>query len=268
MTESNRAKKMPDHYSSNNIGGNGQLSGSYLALILSAFEQLKTGRKVDYQVTSLPQSSPMEVRYDRLSREGSDDDHQSFSGSTGSVSGSTSNGRSRQSRDDRAASELNLPLTAEEIIGMPVEEFNGYISGQVAQLHNDQIQLMKDIRRRGKNKVAAQNCRRRKIDNMSHLEREIMGLQNELKQAQQRRDELTRERERYRTALRISVISEETSSSISGTLGHPPSGLPSLSSTANSVIIMSGGSVRGLQRQESGASDQSDKPLRKRKRAE
>jgi hypothetical protein len=57
---------MPDHYPSSNIGGNGQLSGSYLALILSAFEQLKTGRKVDYQVTSLPQSSSIEVRYDRL----------------------------------------------------------------------------------------------------------------------------------------------------------------------------------------------------------
>ena len=46
---------------------------------------------------------------------------------------------------------------------MPVEEFNGYISGQVANLGQDQIQLMKDIRRRGKNKVAAQNCRRRKV---------------------------------------------------------------------------------------------------------
>ncbi|OQV23787.1 putative Nuclear factor erythroid 2-related factor 1 [Hypsibius exemplaris] len=194
----------------------------------------------------------------RESREGSEDDHQSFSGSTGSGSGSNGqSARSRQSRDDRAASELRLPVTAEEIIAMPVEEFNGYISGQVANLDNGQIQLMKDIRRRGKNKVAAQNCRRRKIDNMSHLEREIMDLQNELKQAQSRHSELTRERDRYREAIRGSVIQDNQQQ------GSP-------TSSGNSVIVMSGGSmVRGVRRQDSGSSDQTtDKPQKKRKRTE
>jgi len=205
------------------------------------------------------------------SRDGSEDDHQSFSGSTGS--GSNSQGQSRQSRDDRAASELRLPVTAEEIISMPVEEFNGYISGQVAQLHNDQIQLMKDIRRRGKNKVAAQNCRRRKIDNMSHLEREIMDLQTELKQAQSRHSELTRERDRYRAALRTSVIQEASGlsnnhggSGLAGSTGFSQQQSGSGVSSPSSVIVMSGGSIRGLRRQESAGSDQSDKPLRKRKR--
>lgn len=59
--------------------------------------------------------------------------------------------------------ELQLPITPEDIVRMPVEEFNNYVSGQVARLQPEQIQLMKDIRRRGKNKVAAQNCRRRKV---------------------------------------------------------------------------------------------------------
>ena len=72
-------------------------------------------------------------------------------------------GRSRISRDERVALEAGLPLSALEIIRMPVEEFNGYINGQIGHLGTDQIQMMKDIRRRGKNKVAAQNCRKRKV---------------------------------------------------------------------------------------------------------
>ncbi|XP_055342521.1 uncharacterized protein LOC129591041 isoform X2 [Paramacrobiotus metropolitanus] len=115
--------------------------------------------------------------------------------------------RSRPNRDDRAASELGLPVSAEEIVNMPVEEFNSLVSGQGAgmglslALSQEQIQLMKDIRRRGKNKVAAQNCRRRKIDNMSHLEREIYNLRTELSQATARRDEAARQREVFRAAL-------------------------------------------------------------------
>lgn len=39
--------------------------------------------------------------------------------------------------------------------------------------------LVRDIRRRGKNKVAAQNCRKRKLETIVQLERELERLGSE-----------------------------------------------------------------------------------------
>ncbi len=44
---------------------------------------------------------------------------------------------------------------------------------QSHKLTEPQKQLIRDIRRRGKNKVAAQNCRKRKIDTISSLQDEV-----------------------------------------------------------------------------------------------
>ena len=98
---------------------------------------------------------------------------------------------------------------------------------------------------------------------MSHLEREIYDLQNELKQAHSRHGELTRERDRYRVALRGSVIQD------AGGISLAPSQQAQQASSShsvplNSVIVMSGGSLRGLRRQDS--ADDADKPQKKRKR--
>ena len=40
-------------------------------------------------------------------------------------------------------------------------------------LSSEQLQLCKDIRRRGKNKVAAQNCRKRKMDTIEELQHQV-----------------------------------------------------------------------------------------------
>lgn len=61
------------------------------------------------------------------------------------------------SRDEKRARELNLPLTAKEITSMPIDEFNERLSKY--ELNDEQLTLIRDIRRRGKNKIAAQNCR-------------------------------------------------------------------------------------------------------------
>ena len=93
--------------------------------------------------------------------------------------------RTATSRDERRARQLNVPFSVETIIHSPVEEFNELLTKY--KLNEPQLQLIRDIRRRGKNKVAAQNCRKRKIDVITTLDDDVIKLRNE-------RDRLVRER--------------------------------------------------------------------------
>ncbi|XP_016124445.1 nuclear factor erythroid 2-related factor 1-like [Sinocyclocheilus grahami] len=65
-------------------------------------------------------------------------------------------------RDEKHARLLNLPFSNEHIINLPVDEFSRLLAKY--HLNETQLTLIRDIRRRGKNKMAAQNCRRRKLD--------------------------------------------------------------------------------------------------------
>ncbi|XP_065176331.1 uncharacterized protein LOC135806113 [Sycon ciliatum] len=60
---------------------------------------------------------------------------------------------------------------AMRIATMPVQELNKLM--QQAGLSDADSSLVRDIRRRGKNKVAARNCRKRKIENIEKLEGEV-----------------------------------------------------------------------------------------------
>ena len=78
---------------------------------------------------------------------------------------------SQFSRDERRARALNIPIPTADIINLPIDEFNEKLAKY--DLTEAQLSLIRDIRRRGKNKVAAQNCRKRKMD-------QIMGLQGDV----------------------------------------------------------------------------------------
>ncbi|XP_013789222.1 segmentation protein cap'n'collar-like [Limulus polyphemus] len=82
-------------------------------------------------------------------------------------------------RDDKLAKALNLPLSNEDIIVLPIDEFNEKLSKY--ELTESQLSLIRDIRRRGKNKVAAQNCRKRKLDQIVGLTKELEMLQSDKK---------------------------------------------------------------------------------------
>lgn len=78
-------------------------------------------------------------------------------------------------RDEKRARTMRIPFSTDHIINLPVEEFNELLAKYC--LSEAQLTLIRDIRRRGKNKVAAQNCRRRKLDILQDLERSVDGLQ-------------------------------------------------------------------------------------------
>lgn len=83
----------------------------------------------------------------------------------------------RLSRDEQRAKALKIPLSVDMIINLPVDDFNEVMSKH--QLNEAQLALVRDIRRRGKNKVAAQNCRKRKMENIVGLEGELDSLKEE-----------------------------------------------------------------------------------------
>nr|XP_034990221.1 endoplasmic reticulum membrane sensor NFE2L1 isoform X2 [Zootoca vivipara] len=83
----------------------------------------------------------------------------------------------QMSRDEHRARAMKIPFPNEKIINLPVEEFNELLSKY--QLSEAQLSLIRDIRRRGKNKMAAQNCRKRKLDTILNLERDVEDLQRD-----------------------------------------------------------------------------------------
>nr|CAD7453820.1 unnamed protein product [Timema tahoe]CAD7590011.1 unnamed protein product [Timema genevievae] len=89
-------------------------------------------------------------------------------------------------RDEKRARSMNIPITVQDIINLPMDEFNERLSKY--DLSESQLSLIRDIRRRGKNKVAAQNCRKRKLD-------QIMSLADEVRDMRERKNRLLRERE-------------------------------------------------------------------------
>ncbi|XP_050317499.1 segmentation protein cap'n'collar isoform X2 [Bactrocera neohumeralis] len=97
-------------------------------------------------------------------------------------------------RDEKRARALNIPIAVSDIINLPMDEFNERLSKY--DLTENQLSLIRDIRRRGKNKVAAQNCRKRKLDQILSLEDEVKEVRRRKEQLHSDRDSLALERKR------------------------------------------------------------------------
>lgn len=98
-----------------------------------------------------------------------------WTGKSQNVSGHLDDPDRNLSRDEERAIALHIPFSVDEIVHMPVDSFNSMLSRYY--LTDLQVSLIRDIRRRGKNKVAAQNCRKRKLDIILNLEDDICNLQ-------------------------------------------------------------------------------------------
>ena len=74
--------------------------------------------------------------------------------------------------------DVELPLSVEEITKLPRSELQELLNKQ-PQLSIQQISAVNEIRRRGKNRIAAQRCRKRKMDCIRALQCELEGLHKE-----------------------------------------------------------------------------------------
>ncbi|XP_072298492.1 endoplasmic reticulum membrane sensor NFE2L1a [Eucyclogobius newberryi] len=120
-------------------------------------------------------------------------------------------------RDERHARTLRIPFSNELIVSLPVEEFNDLLANY--QLDEDQLNLVRDIRRRGKNKIAAQNCRKRKMDTLEGLEKDVTGLKK-------RRSRLLKDKQEALRTLqelkqRMSSLYQDVFSSLRDDEGRP-----------------------------------------------
>jgi len=94
----------------------------------------------------------------------------------------------RLGKDEKLAKEAGIPFNVKQtLVGLPMDEFNDVLSKN--DLSEEQLNICRDIRRRGKNKVAAQNCRQRKIE-------QIEELHGKLSKAMARRDRVRYEHQR------------------------------------------------------------------------
>ncbi|XP_016383890.1 transcription regulator protein BACH1-like [Sinocyclocheilus rhinocerous] len=81
--------------------------------------------------------------------------------------------------------EMALPLSVDQIVSLSRNDFQQMLKQQC--LTREQLDVVHDIRRRSKNRIAARRCRKRKFDCIHNLECEIEKLRSE-------REKLTAER--------------------------------------------------------------------------
>lgn len=126
-------------------------------------------------------------------------------------------------RDEKRAKALRIPISTEDIINLPIDEFNERLAKY--ELNEAQLSLIRDIRRRGKNKVAAQNCRKRKLDQIMGLQHEVDGMFSQKSSLELQHDQLLMLRQMARdkyTKLYHFILEASAQQNLYGSAICPP----------------------------------------------
>ncbi|KAI4815571.1 hypothetical protein KUCAC02_005713 [Chaenocephalus aceratus] len=101
--------------------------------------------------------------------------------------------------NNKRAAEIQLPFPVEQISALSRSAFQQLLRQH--QLTQDQMEFVHDVRRRSKNRVAAQRCRKRKLDGIHHLEIDVKKLKSQKERLLQERAELQQHLDETRQSL-------------------------------------------------------------------
>lgn len=108
-----------------------------------------------------------------------------------------------------------FPASEDEIVDMSISEFSNFLE----TLSEPDAQKARDIRRRGKNKVAARLCRKRKIDVVSDIEGDIESLRKKKEEIIKQRQKLLAENAYYKK--KVNELQDHLFQSLRDESGRP-----------------------------------------------